>query len=166
MQSVEIKGLDGVIKTLDTLPDAIRQARIEVLEAEAEPLLTMVQQGIGRGPRRAGDSHAHVADVQGIFFGSGKGYLAIRAMAKTYITSPGKKARRDAAGYVTNALENGHVGKTKMGQKRRYLVLPPKAVTYGRVEGKYMYHKAQPAAEAASRRLKAAIEKAVKEHMG
>lgn len=164
MQSVEIKGLDKVITTLDSLPEAIRKARIEALEAEAEPLLTMVQQGIGRGPRRAGDNHLHVADVQGTFMGSGGGYIAIRAMAKTDIVSPGGYSY--AAGYVTNSLENGHVGKSKMGQKRRYLILPPKAATYGRVEGKHMYHKAQPAAEQASRRVKEKIEKAVKEHMG
>ena len=145
MQSVEIKGLDNVIKTLDTLPEAVRKARIEVLEAEAEPLLTLVQQGIGRGPRRAGDSHAHVADVQGTFMGSGKGYLAVRAKAKTDIVSP--RGQRYPAGYVTNALENGH--KTAGG---------------GRVGGKYMYANARPAAEDASRRLKEKIEKAVKEH--
>lgn len=147
MQSVEIKGLDEVIRSLDALPEVIRQTRIDALEAEAEPLLTLVQQGIGRGPRRAGDSHAHVADVQGTFIGSGKGYLAVRAKAKTDIVSPGKKARRDAAGYVTNSLENGH--KTTGG---------------GRVGGKYMYANARPAAEEASRRLKEKIEKAVKEH--
>ena len=145
MQSVEIKGLDEVIRSLDTLPEVIRQTRTEVLEAEAEPLLTLVQQGIGRGPRRAGDSHAHVADVQATFIGSGKGYLAVRAKAKTDIVSPGGKAY--AAGYVTNSLENGH--KTAGG---------------GRAGGKYMYANARPAAEGASRRLKEKIEKAVKEH--
>lgn len=153
MQSVEIKGLDEVIKTLDTLPEAIRKARIEVLEAEAEPLLTLVQQGIGRGPRRAGDSHLHVADVQGKFMGSGKGYLAVRAKAKTDITYVNRdgEASKCAAGYVTNSLENGHVGKNK------YL-------TFGRVPGKHMYANARPAAEEASRRLKEKIEKTVKEH--
>lgn len=145
MQSVEIKGLDEVIRSLDTLPEAIRKARIETLEAEAEPLLTLVQRGIGRGPRRDGDSHAHVADVQGAFIGSGKGYLAVRAKAKTDIVSP--HGQRYPAGYVTNALENGH--KTSGG---------------GRVGGKYMYANARPAAEDASRRLKENIEKAVKEH--
>lgn len=149
MQSVEIKGLEEVIRSLDTLPEVIRRTRIETLESETEPLLTLVQQGIGRGPRRAGDSHAHVADVQGVFMGTGKGYLAIRAMADTDIVSPGGKAY--AAGYVTNSLENGHVGKNKY-------------VTFGRVAGKYAYHNAQPAAEQASRRLKEKIEKAVKEH--
>ncbi len=147
MQSVEIKGLNEVIKTLDTLPEAIRKARIEVLEAEAEPLLTLVQQGIGRGPRRAGDNHLHVADVQGTFTGSGKGYLAVRAKAKTDIVSPG--GYRHPAGYVTNSLENGHV-----------------VPGGGRVGGKYMYANARPAAEDASRRLKEKIEKAVKEHLG
>ncbi|MBR2934907.1 MAG: hypothetical protein IKB79_04950 [Oscillospiraceae bacterium] len=145
MQSVEIKGLDKVIRSLDTLPDVIRQARVEALEAEAEPLLALVQQGIGRGPRRAGDSHMHIADVQSTFMGSGKGYLAVRAKAKTDIVSP--RGKRHAAGYVTNALENGH-----------------KAAGGGRVGGKYMYANARPAAEDASRRLKEKIEKAVKEH--
>lgn len=145
MQSVEIKGLDEVIRSLDTLPKIIRQARIETLEAEAEPLLALVQQGIGWGERKDGDDHAHVADVQGTFIGSGKGYLAIRAKAETYIVSP--KGHRYAAGYVTNSLENGH--KTSGG---------------GRVGGKYMYANARPAAEDASRRLKENIEKAVKEH--
>lgn len=147
MQSVEIRGLEEVIRSLDNLPDTIRQARTEALEAEAEPLLTLVQQGIGRGPRRAGDSHAHVADVQGTFLGSGKGYLAVRAKAKTDVISPRGKA--SAAGYVTNALENGH--KTTSG---------------GRVAGKYMYANARPAAEEASRRLKEKIEKAVTERLG
>lgn len=150
MQSVEIKGLDSVIKTLDTLPEVIRKARIEVLEAEAEPLLTLVQQGIGRGPRHAGDNHAHVADVQGTFMGSGKGYLAVRAKKETWIEQHNRrtgKTTKYAAGYVTNSLENGH--KTSGG---------------GHVGGKYMYANARPAAEEASRRLKEKIENAVKEH--
>lgn len=137
MQSVEIRGLDEILKRFDHLPEAVRAARIQTLEVEGPKLLGVVRGYIGTGPRRSGDTHAHVADVQHVYMGSGKGYVAVRAKAKTLVNGY-------AAGYVTNSLENGHVF----------------ARSGGRVSGKYMYHHAQPEADMARERLVRAIEDA------
>lgn len=93
MQSVEIQGLDQVVKALEDLPGTLREARAQVMEEMGEELLGAVQQRIGGTGRIAGAQDYHV--------GSGKGYVAVRAKAKTDLG-------RYAAGYVTNALEGGH----------------------------------------------------------
>lgn len=125
MQSVEIQGLDRVIKSLEDLPDVIKDARAEVFEEMGQELLGAVQQRIGGTGR--------VADVQGYFVGSGKGYVAVRAQADTELDGY-------AAGYVTNALEGGHAfpgdgvqGLSRSARRER------QANSRGRVPGKYMY---------------------------
>ena len=134
MQTVEVKGLDRVVNTLEQMPDVIRQARTEALEAEGNKLLGIVQAGIGGTGR--------VAGVQEVYMGSGRGYVAVRAKAKT-------KLDGYAAGYVTNALEHGH----RM------------AGGHDRVQGKYMYANTQPEAVAAAGRVLAVIEREIKKHM-
>ena len=70
MQSVEIQGLDKVKKALEAAPDAIREARAQVLDELGEELLGAVQQRIGGSGR--------VASVQEYRVGSGKGGHAVR----------------------------------------------------------------------------------------
>lgn len=75
MQSLEIDGLKEVIQTLETTPEVIRQARAEFFDEAGEVLLEAVQRHIGGSGRVAGVQESHV--------GSGKGYVAVRPMAKT-----------------------------------------------------------------------------------
>ena len=117
MQSVEISGLSETVKKLDAAPEIIRQARAEFFAEAGASLLSDVQGRIG--------GTGKIAGVQEYRVGSGKGYVAVRAKAKTNV---GKYA----AGYITNALENGHEGRTASGKakrKRRSRAKP----------GKYMY---------------------------
>ena len=109
MQSVEISGLKEIQKKLEGYPEAMKKARGEFFEEAGRQLLGAVQRRIGGTGR--------VAGVQDRYLGSGKGYAAVRAMAKTELNGY-------TAGYVTNALENGHIDRS--GE--------------GRVSGLYMYH--------------------------
>ena len=104
MQSVEISGLREVITKLDVAPELIREARAEFFAEAGASLLSDVQGRIG--------GTGKIAGVQEYRVGSGKGYVAVRAKAKTNV---GKYA----AGYITNALENGHEGRTASGKAKR-----------------------------------------------
>lgn len=149
MQSVEIQGLDKVKKALEAAPEAIREARAQVLDELGGELLGAVQRRIGGSGR--------VAGVQEYRVGSGKGYVAIRAKAKTDLDGY-------AAGYITNALEGGHAVRPASGsaakRKRK-----SRAKTR-RVPGKYMYRdtgtqELSRAAETAAQRIEEAALKAL-----
>ena len=121
MQSMEIDGLKEIIQTLETTPEVIRQARAEFFDEAGEVLLEAVQRHIGGSGR--------VAGVQESYVGSGKGYVAVRPMAKTNLDGY-------AAGYITNALENGHAVRPASGKAKKKRRSRAKA---NRVQGKYMY---------------------------
>ncbi len=128
MQSVTVKGLDEIVKLLETTPEVIREARAEFFEEAGQILLDDVQRRIGGTGR--------VAGAQKYYVGSGKGYVAVRAAARN---EPGGYLMRGKemypAGYVTNALENGH--EQTAG---RYVPALGKRLTKERAAGKYMYH--------------------------
>lgn len=150
MQSVEIKGLDKVETALEAAPQAIREARAQVFEEMGEELLGVVRQRIGGSGR--------VAGVQEYRVGSGKGYVAVRAKAKTELDGY-------AAGYITNALEGGHEVRkasadTKRKRKRR------SRARLDRVPGKFMYRdtgaqELKRAVETAAQRIETAAMKAL-----
>ena len=94
MQSVEISGLKEIQKKLEGYPEAMKKARSEFFEEAGREMLSTVRRRIG--------GQGYVANVQDRHVGSGRGYAAVRAKAKTEL-------RGYAAGYVTNALEGGHV---------------------------------------------------------
>ena len=144
MQSLEIDGLKEVIQTLETTPEVIRQARAEFFDEAGEVLLEAVQRHIGGSGRVAGVQESHV--------GSGKGYVAVRPMAKTNLDGY-------AAGYITNALENGHAVRPASGKAKKKRRSRAKA---NRVQGKYMYRntdqqEAKRAAEEGARIIEAKI---------
>lgn len=148
MQSVEIQGLDKVKKALEAAPEAIREARAQVFDEMGEELLGVVQRRIGGSGR--------VAGVQEYQVGSGKGYVAVRAKAKTDLDGY-------AAGYITNALENSHAVRTSSGSAKRKRKSRAKM---RRVPGKYMYHdtaahEMQHMTEAAAQRIEDAAMKAL-----
>lgn len=141
MQSVTIQGFDQIVRALDATQDAIRKARAEVFEEGGRELLAAVRQRIG--------GRGNVARMQDYFVGSGRGYVAVRA--KRNETQGGY-----AAGYITNALENGH----RPGYRQKQ-----------RVGGKYMYRdtyhaQAQRMAENGARRIETAAMKALQEGSG
>ena len=121
MQSVEISGLREVITKLDAAPELIREARAEFFEEAGASLLSDVRRRIG--------GTGKIAGVQEFYVGTGKGYAAVRAKAKTNV---GKYA----AGCITNSLENRHEGRTASGKAKRKRRSRAKA---SRVPGKYMY---------------------------
>ena len=138
MQSLEIDGLKEVIQTLETTPEVIRQARAEFFDEAGEVLLEAVQRHIGGSGRVAGVQESHV--------GSGKGYVAVRPMAKTNLDGY-------AAGYITNAVRPAS-GKAKKKRQSR--------AKANRVQGKYMYRntgqqEAKRAAEEGARIIEAKI---------
>lgn len=145
MQSVEIQGLDRVVKALEDMPGTLREARAQVMEEMGEELLGAVQQRIGGTGRIAGAQDYHV--------GSGKGYVAVRAKAKTDLG-------RYAAGYVTNALEGGHEIRKPANAGAR------SRAKLSRVPGKYMYRdtgelEAERLAETAAERIEQAAVQAL-----
>ena len=73
MQSVEISGLREVITKLDVAPELIREARAEFFAEAGASLLSDVQGRIG--------GTGKIAGVQEYRVGSGKGYVAVRAMS-------------------------------------------------------------------------------------
>ena len=142
MQSVEIHGLRQVQEAFERLPEAVRQAKADVFEAVGEYLLEDVQNRIGGSGR--------VAGVQEYQVGSGKGYVAVRAKKETWLDGA-------AAGYVTNALENGHAQTPG-----RYVPALGARLRRDRVPGKYMYQitgrrEGPRMAEEAARRIEKAV---------
>ena len=92
MQSVEIDGLKEIQKRLEGYPEAMKKRAASSSRRPDEDALPVRRRIGGQG---------YVANVQDQYVGSGGGYAAVRAKAKTYLHG-------DAAGYITNALENGH----------------------------------------------------------
>lgn len=121
MQSVEISGLKEIQKKLEGYPEAMKKARSEFFEEAGREMLSTVRRRIG--------GQGYVANVQDRHVGSGRDYAAVRAKAKTEL-------RGYAAGYVTNALEGGHVQTPG-----RYVPAMGKKLKANRVKGKYMYRK-------------------------
>ena len=121
MQSVEISGLKEVQKKLEGYPEAMKKARSEFFEEAGREMLSTVQRRIG--------GRGYVANVQSQYVGSGGGYAAVRAKAKTYLHG-------DAAGYITNALENGHKIRVPTSYAMRKRESRAKKDF---VPGKYMY---------------------------
>lgn len=144
MQSLEITGLKELAAALDAVPGVIREAKAEFFEEAGARLLADVQSRIGGTGRVAGAQEYRV--------GSGKGYVAVRAMAKTDLDGY-------AAGYVTNALENGHAIRRPSGAAKRKRASRAKVAA---VRGKYMYRdiretEAARLAEAGAERIENAV---------
>lgn len=106
------------------IPSLIREAH----EAIAEDILSAVQGKIG--------GTGKVQRWQDSFVGSGGGYAAVRAKAKTY------DAYNRAVGYITNAIEGGHRIRPP-GKSKRY---KPR-IQKGKVPGKEMYAQTRSEAE-------------------
>ena len=117
MQSVEISGLKEVQKRLEGYPEAMKKARSEFFEEAGREMLSTVRRRIG--------GQGYVANVQEV-------YTAVRAKADTEL-------RGYAAGYITNALENGHKVRGPSNHPKRKRK-SRREEGRDRVAGIYMYH--------------------------
>lgn len=133
MINVQMSGLDEIIDRLQESPEVFRDARSRELEDIGQQLLPRVRAGIGGTGR--------IQNLQDVYMGSGKGYVAVRPKADVFLTTPGGK--QYAAGAVTNAIEVGHATRTPSGRSARYR---PR-ISVARVPGKYMYQDTDPDAE-------------------
>ena len=83
MQEIRVNGLDQIVQRLNASPAVLREARAAALEDAGAELLDIVRGRIGGTGRIQG--------VQAVYLGSGKGYVAVRAKAETYVTAANGK---------------------------------------------------------------------------
>ena len=126
MQSVDTRDIDHLIDSWNALLKRFPDGKQKALESIGRDLLLNVRDEIGGSGKVAGWQEPHM--------GSGGGYVAVRAKAKTYQTT--KNGKRYAVGYVTNSIEGGHrTGGQRPGPKAdgyRYRPRYKKAAVPGR----------------------------------
>ena len=117
------------MRSWETLLDRFKTEKEKALERMGKQALQDVKQNIGGSGKVSGWQEPHM--------GSGGGYVAVRAKARTYQTT--KNGKRYAVGYVTNSVEGGHrTGGQRPGPKAdgyRYRPRYKKAA----VPGKWFY---------------------------
>lgn len=126
MAGVELKGFERILRSWETLLDRFKTEKEKTLERMGKQALQDVKQNIGGSGKVSGWQEPHM--------GSGGGYVAVRAKARTYQTT--KNGKRYAVGYVTNSVEGGHrTGGQRPGPKAdgyRYRPRYKKAAVPGR----------------------------------
>ncbi len=126
MAGVELKGFERILRSWETLLDRFKTEKEKALERMGKQALQDVKQNIGGSGKVSGWQEPHM--------GSGGGYVAVRAKARTYQTT--KNGKRYAVGYVTNSVEGGHrTGGQRPGPKAdgyRYRPRYKKAAVPGR----------------------------------
>ena len=120
--------IDVLTNRILAATEAMKRARAEALAEAGDELLAGVKSRIG--------GTGKMQSVQGTYIGSGRGYIAVRAMADTDVLSGNQ---RYAAGYITNALENGHAIRTPSRNAKRYRNRRHTAA----VSGKHMYRETE-----------------------
>ena len=123
MQPIQIDSSDlsKLDKRFAQAAGAAKGIKREVLGDVGERLLTQVRSRI--------EGTGKVQRWQEKYLGSGGGYTAVRAKAKTY------DEKGYAVGYVTNAIESGHMARGPSGKAKRYVPRVHKT----RIPGKGMY---------------------------
>ena len=104
---VNTAGLDRLLASWDRLLREFPQMKQATLEKMGSELLRRVRSQIGGTGKVAGWQEVHM--------GSGGGYVAVRAKAKTFQST--KSGKRYAVGYITNAFEGGHKIRRPQGGK-------------------------------------------------
>lgn len=110
MASVEVRGMDDLIKRFDKLIAEAPEMRREFHEKAGEVLKELVDSSIVSSG--INDSHGTVRRWQVVRIGSKGGYAAVSA--KSGAVGP------NSAGAITNYLEHGHVTRTPSGRAKRY----------------------------------------------
>ena len=109
MQTVDTRGIDRLVESWDRLLKQFPEAKRRALEQMGRDLLANVGEEIGGSGKVAGWQEPHM--------GSGGGYVAVRAKAKTYQVT--KSGKRYAVGYITNAIEGGHKHGGRRGSSKK-----------------------------------------------
>lgn len=136
MQSVDSRDIDRLLESWDRLLADFPQEKSTLLENLGKRLLQEVQQNIqGTGT---------VQGWQSYYIGSGNGYTAVRAQAKTWKTTKGGK--KYAVGYVTNAIESGHRHRRPNPEKKAGYYYRPRIRT-PTVAGRHFYAQARASME-------------------
>ena len=108
MATVKLAGFDRITQSWDNLIKRFQSEKREKLREVGQKALGEVGRNIGGTGKVSGWQAPHM--------GSGGGYVAVRARAKTYQTT--KSGKRYAVGYITNAIEGGHrTGGPRPGPK-------------------------------------------------
>lgn len=100
--AVDYSALTALIRSLADAPEDLKSLRLNAHETLSETMLAKVQESIG--------GTGTVQSWQEAYVGSGGGYAAVRAKAKTY-TEKNSAGKTYAVGRVTNAIESGHVNQ-------------------------------------------------------
>ena len=132
---------------LNGLLPKLREVRRKALEIAGDEMLGAVRGRIGGSGR--------VQSWQEKYLGSGGGYAAVRAKAKTY------DENGYAVGYATNALESGH-----KQQPGRYVPAIQRKLTRDLVPGRFMYARNAPYVEQAARSAAQQIEQEMTHILG
>ena len=137
MQSVDTRDIDHLIDSWNALLKRFPDGKQKALESIGRDLLLNVRDEIGGSGKVAGWQEPHM--------GSGGGYVAVRAKAKTYQTT--KNGNRYAVGYITNAIEGGHrTGGQRPGPKADGYQYRPR-YKKAAVPGRWFYEQARQDAE-------------------
>lgn len=105
--AVDTRGLDRLVESWDKLLQRFPEEKRSALDRMGRELLQRVRREIGGSGKVAGWQAPHM--------GSGGGYVAVRAKAKTYQAT--QSGKRYAVGYITNAIEGGHKVSRPRGGK-------------------------------------------------
>ena len=134
---VDTSGLDRLLESWDTLVQRFPAEKQAALARMGANVLQQVRSQIGGTGKVAGRQEVHM--------GSGGGYVAVRAKARTYQTT--KNGKRYAVGYVTNSVEGGHrTGGQRPGPKADGYQYRPR-YKKAAVPGRWFYEQARQDAE-------------------
>ena len=131
MEKMDTAALDRLLESWNRLLASFPRKKRALLESVGEEMLEEVRSGIG--------GTGKVQGWQAPYQGSGGGYVAVRARAKTYQQT--KSGKQYAVGYVTNAIEGGHRHGGPRGGGKGY---KPRYKTAA-VPGRHFYAQAKQA---------------------
>lgn len=128
MPELNTQDIDRLTRSWDKLLKQFPEQKAEVLRRAGDEILARVQAEIG--------GTGKVQDWQAAHMGSKRGYVAVRAKKETYQETKG--GRRDAVGYITNAIEGGHRHGNRPRSSDSDSKPRPRAKTVA-VPGRYFY---------------------------
>lgn len=157
---IDAKDLDALAELLAKSPEVVQNARRQAMEQAASKLKQTLDAGIG--------GTGKVRGWQDQTVGSRGGYAAIHPRAKTY-TQPSRSGTRYAVGYVTNAVNNGHLfpgaAKRQTWRETQAKQLFAQRIGSGRVPGKEFYQAAQEKAPEIAKQAAEQVVQALKAHL-
>ncbi len=148
-QELDYSELTARTEKLIDAAKSLKPLKLDILDRVGAQMQGEVQSRIG--------GTGKVQSWQEVYRGSGGGYAAVRARAKTF-------DRSYAVGYITNAIENGHRIRSPSGRAKHY---KPRIKQPGKVRGLGFYADSRAATEslanAAGAELAEAIARAMEE---